>query len=150
MTVDPQNRADLIAERAAAATKGPWAVEFQMIRSSTDTVIRSDDEFGNEAWSSDADAEFIANARDDIPWLLERLAQSERDLTAAQERWDRHERVNTDLHRVCSELQQKLSEQVANNDLEPDGTWDCSVEGPDGCTIPDKGRCTARCVGEEE
>lgn len=31
-------------------------------------------------------------------------------LTEAQERWDRHERVNTDLHRVCFELQQKLTE----------------------------------------
>ena len=33
---------------------------------------------------------------------------------------------------------------------EPDNTRDCSVEGPDGCTIPNKGQCTARCVGDEQ
>ena len=34
--------------------------------------------------------------------------------------------------------------------LEPDGTWDCIIEGPDSCTIPNKGQCTARCVGDEQ
>ena len=34
-------------------------------------------------------------------------------ITEARDRWDRHEQVNTDLHRVCSELQQKITEQAA-------------------------------------
>ena len=50
---------------------------------------------------------------DIIERLAAALAESERELAKAQERWDRHERVNTDLHRVCSELQQKLTERDA-------------------------------------
>lgn len=47
-------------------------------------------------------------------WLEEHDAEiSTAAQHAAQERWDRHERVNTDLHRVCSEAQQKIAEQAA-------------------------------------
>ena len=52
--------------------------------------------------------------------------------------------------RSDDEVADILLAKFAILDLEPDGTWDCSVEGPDGCTIPDKGRCTARCVGDEQ
>ena len=59
---------------------------------------------GNSALDSDAEL-FVALAAD--------LAQSERDLVEVRTQIVRSGRVNVDLHRVCSEAQQKLTVQAA-------------------------------------
>ncbi|KKL63833.1 hypothetical protein LCGC14_2171140 [marine sediment metagenome] len=64
---------DKIKERTQAATEGPWTVFF-------------DEALGygiiNPTWEVKyipyADAEFIAHARTDIPWLVERLGEVEK------------------------------------------------------------------------
>lgn len=91
MTVDPQNRADLIAPiraRVEAATSGPWILDPERGDNPVRVWTDGDVDYFGEANSDytiaynivPEDADFIAHARDDIPWLLERLAQSEREL----------------------------------------------------------------------
>ena len=81
-------RAALIATRAEAATEGPWSWwnlegvdqgwddNGPNLYGPTDGVIGA---WGHDAWGVNVlaeDAFFIAHARDDIPWLLERLARA--------------------------------------------------------------------------
>lgn len=67
---DDEMRAELarIKERAEAATPGPWEFAFGDVRG----VTYADGRTGKVAhtWAP-SDAEFIAHARADVPWLLE-------------------------------------------------------------------------------
>jgi hypothetical protein len=72
-------RAVRIAARAAAATLGPWG----HLRACGSIVAAGGDEIA--ACCHDPDAEFIAHARADVPWLLAQLA-AERAALAALER----------------------------------------------------------------
>ncbi|GGU52138.1 hypothetical protein [Streptomyces lavendofoliae] len=73
--------ADRIAEiqaRAEAATKGPWFVERHQ-PTLTRRVVSDDHaldaDLGYLGNSNQFDAEFIAHAREDIPFLLDELAR---------------------------------------------------------------------------
>ena len=69
-----------IRERAEKATLGPWYVGEKitwMVRSSAFGNIAHCDLQGGPG--NEADAVFIAHAREDIPYLLERLETLERE-----------------------------------------------------------------------
>ena len=103
------DRAALIATRAEAATKGPWSWwnlegvdqgwddNGPNLDGPADSVIGG---WGHDAWGVNVlaeDADFIAHARDDIPWLLERLADAERQL-------ERQAETVTTLRMFCAAL----------------------------------------------
>jgi hypothetical protein len=83
-------RATLIATRADAATSGPWGY----LRASG--AIWATDGGGRLALAADGvevaqclhdpDAEFIAHAREDVPWLLGQLAAEQHALAALERR----------------------------------------------------------------
>jgi len=62
------SRLEEIRKRCENASEGPW-VSSEMI--------------GDE-YVSNADAAFIAHARDDVPWLLARIEELEADLVQAE------------------------------------------------------------------
>ncbi len=83
----PLSRLSAIAARADRATPGPWEL--------TDAVPRPMPMIGATAVGvsvccvfgtpkDNADATFIAASRDDVPWLLERLAAAERVIRFAK------------------------------------------------------------------
>ena len=87
---DDETRVAEIRQRAEAATEGPWERRlYDGVRDSKSRLVKvvEDSEFDFERVTSLADyitrenAEFIAHAREDIPWLLEQLrtAEAERD-----------------------------------------------------------------------
>lgn len=96
---DTNKRLEEIKARCEAATKGPWDYDgmhpeinapdewgmiISMLRMHPGDEIL--DDFGH---AFNPDFEFIANARDDIPWLLTQLAEREREIERMQEaqRW---------------------------------------------------------------
>lgn len=88
------DRIDEIRTREKAATKGPWYTELVTITSTqlqaTNVCALADSHWpsggrnlaGIGHWRDrvdpEADADFIAHAREDIPWLLEQLEQAGR------------------------------------------------------------------------
>lgn len=81
--VDIRARLDEIKARADAATEGPWSVHRS---ERTGTYVTRPDLLGiAREWSlvwQDGDAEFIAHARTDVPWLIEYARQRDAALTA--------------------------------------------------------------------
>ena len=72
-------RIDEIRERCEAATPGPWDDKLTAVYKD-ETAIRICGEFYN----FDADAFFVAQARQDIPYLLEQLAERDKELKRLQ------------------------------------------------------------------
>lgn len=115
------DRLDEITARCNAATDGPWAIWH----SGTDypqSVVANDDGLSlvAETFTSPkypaADAEFIAHARADVPWLVEQVRKRDTALQAV-----------LDLHKAHAE-------QVLATDCSAE-TCDCE----DGCqTVPIK------------
>lgn len=73
-------RREEIRKRVERATPGPWKNHGGRIFHK-DTLVAETGEFGLQKHNYHR-ADFIAHARQDIPWLLERLAQCERALGA--------------------------------------------------------------------
>ena len=70
-------RVEQIRARVDAATSGPWAVDA-LQGGRVDSIVSTT--LGDLRWvevarSVDADTAFIAHSRDDIPWLLNQLAE---------------------------------------------------------------------------
>lgn len=83
---DPRETLARIRAQADAATDGPWSV-FHGKRCGT-YVTRPDLAGVAREWSltwSDADAEFIAASRTDVPWLLEQVERRDKALDAVLE-----------------------------------------------------------------
>ena len=77
------NRLDKIEARADAATKGPWVCVLNGDESEVtyaNAPITWDDH-GGEVFT-EGDAEFIAHARTDVPWLLEQVERRDKALEA--------------------------------------------------------------------
>ena len=72
---------DAIRQRCERATKGPWTVVVREISSDPNEDHERFVQFGDPEEDSslpkEADAEFIAHAREDIPTLLDALEQAE-------------------------------------------------------------------------
>lgn len=77
------SRLDEIKARTEAATEGPWSTEQEVggaIRVGNEdawacvtmTTLGSGGEFDNQK----ADADFVAHAREDVPWLESRLREA--------------------------------------------------------------------------
>ena len=93
------NRLDEIEARANAATEGPWEwegeakAEWELGANSLVPSRRPDDPvlygYGYDASGIEvktpADAEFIAHARTDVPWLLEQVGLRDKALEAVLE-----------------------------------------------------------------
>lgn len=83
-TVDPAVRLDEIEARANAATDGPW----ENVRTSYGPTVEHDDEMVfvqsyGVTWTPNADdAEFIAHARTDVPWLIDLARRQDAALRA--------------------------------------------------------------------
>ena len=81
----PVNRLNVVEARASAATWGPWFPWKD--QDSTDWEILGDsDDYGNPmliaSEADDEDADFIAHARADVPWLLEQVKLRDKALEA--------------------------------------------------------------------
>ena len=74
------NRIAEIAARCEAATPGPWDDKLTAVYKD-ETAIRICGEFYN----FDADAFFVAQARQDIPYLLSQLAERDRTIERLRE-----------------------------------------------------------------
>ena len=69
-------RIEEIEARAAKATPGPWKLETHIVEpEGSSQVIRCGDRV--DCWNNEscANAEFIAHAREDVPWLCETVRQ---------------------------------------------------------------------------
>jgi hypothetical protein len=79
-----EERLQQIKARVAASTPGPWDVDAHY------TLLSEEgDWLGDIASSSDADADFIACSREDVPWLLaevERLRAENAALAGERDR----------------------------------------------------------------
>lgn len=86
---DPREAMARIRAQADAATDGPWTAEYSGeqgncvlppgYRSTREAVAVT------RLWRAQADAEFIAAARTDVPWLLEQVAIRDKALEAVLE-----------------------------------------------------------------
>ena len=71
------NRLNEIEARANAATEGPWNVFMGRIDHPGRSLVAVAYDVG-----CDVDAEFIAHARTDVPWLLEQVERRDKALEA--------------------------------------------------------------------
>ena len=78
------NRLDKIEARANAATEGPW-MGIRYPDGFLGRVIGGNGFGVAEDFPDDADAEFIAHARTDVPWLLEQVKLRDKALEAVLE-----------------------------------------------------------------
>ena len=101
---DSAIRVEQITARVEAASSGPWVYGYTgnddydpglypqvLSLSHGDSIVEFDQ--GNRSLNESAstwkkDAEFIAAAREDIPWLLRQLAETERELAELRDRED--------------------------------------------------------------
>lgn len=69
------SRLDDIKAREAAATEGPWFYRPLVLGAPSTTVMSGDRQVGyfSVGQAIPTDATFIAHARQDIPWLVERI-----------------------------------------------------------------------------
>ena len=80
-----------IREQADAATDGPWEAGERCVFTSTGEAVVSDDVVvyahgvSGEGVGLYEDAEFIAAARTDVPWLLDQVALRDKALEAVLE-----------------------------------------------------------------
>lgn len=111
MTDPDQTRIDAIQAREQAATKGPWNATATLDEHETPVFYSQAPEHHGESlfeadWGTQADADFCAHAREDIPYLLAALArlQAEKDYA-----W---EALNGERAR-CQSTYKAQAEQVA-------------------------------------
>jgi hypothetical protein len=89
MISDPLSQADLdeIRKRCEAATQGPW-ISFLESRdkfSGESFIARGSDRSEADLYligATDADIEFIANARQDIPMLINEIVRLRKELVS--------------------------------------------------------------------
>lgn len=80
-----------IKERAEKATQGPWGIDFPLLVcdqcGNTYEIVQSDVFLAPVVAESksEADAEFIAHAREDIPKLLDHIAELEAVINVIRE-----------------------------------------------------------------
>lgn len=96
---DPRETLNRIRKQADAATEGPWEVNgpdqpWATISHGSDSVLHAYEQHHpycegcecgdsrSEVALSDEDAEFIAHARTDVPWLLEQVDLRDKALEA--------------------------------------------------------------------
>jgi len=82
---EKMNRLQEIKERAEKATKGPWSCNTTMVGD----VVYVDNQSKSKLsmfifrwihpFHRGADVEFIAHAREDIPWLIAKLEKLEKE-----------------------------------------------------------------------
>jgi|GEM_PF-3101132 len=88
-----QIKLEEIRERAEKATAGPWEFSIKDRKNSEPRnlieVNREEDKLNiiQDVWGRE-DAEFIAHARQDIPYLLEALQQAQEELNRSEEEWE--------------------------------------------------------------
>ena len=95
-------RIEEIKARCEAATPGPWDI---ILNGHNIKVERTP-----------ANIDFIAHAREDIPWLLDQLAEAQRGADAAIQAWHKARERNKELATTCSEaadLIESLQKQLA-------------------------------------
>ena len=96
---DPRETLARIREQADAATEGPWSV-YRGKRCGT--YVTGPDMIGvAREWSltwKDADAEFIAAARTDVPWLLEQVELRQKALDAVVDLADQLDAEDEAMH----------------------------------------------------
>lgn len=77
---DPHETLARVRAQAGAATEGPWEVSMDRIDHPGKSVFAVAYDVG-----CDEDAEFIAAARTDVPWLLEQVGLRDKALEAVLE-----------------------------------------------------------------
>jgi len=87
LKIEAADRLTEIQQRADAATDGPWAAHWWGIESESVDVLVIQDDYE----SSRQDFEFIAHAREDIPFLLAELARYQAAVRAVRQFADKHE-----------------------------------------------------------
>ncbi|MEV5443521.1 hypothetical protein AB0N23_13430 [Streptomyces sp. NPDC052644] len=125
------DRIAAIQARNAAATKGPWCTDSWEIYQGSEYLPGISSWVGECCRSEDpeqalADAEFIAHARDDVPWLLaevERLRARVAELEA-----ERHS-TNEALSEAAETLRANRDRIAALEQLRPARFQDCPVCG---------------------
>jgi len=113
----PMTRLDEIAQRAENATKGPWhSPGLGEVHSDHDhgiyvRVLAPDEPDPVVAdLCGDADAEFIAHAREDIPYLLAEVRRLDAEKVADQRFHERYKAMAVTLEAEVRSLQQQLAE----------------------------------------
>jgi len=75
------NRLEEIRERCEKATLGPWLIKHQ---SGSLWAVKSKSSVRAVCYCTEDDARFIANSREDIPYLLDLLAERDREIERLQ------------------------------------------------------------------
>lgn len=106
-----QARLQEIMDMVEKATKGPWG--YDKIQAFTFSV--SDNEYVICESSNRNDANFIAHARQDVPWLVEKLGEVLENFYVKQQELQRTE----DRERVLWEALEKIIDRynIPQNDL---------------------------------
>lgn len=97
------DRLDEIQARADAATEGPWGVDGAAHPGPDDSLVVYPLEHGGAVAYVQplyADAEFIAHARTDVPWLIEQVRKLDAALRAVLD--------------VCDEMEADIPEDGGN------------------------------------
>lgn len=81
------SREDEIRERCKKATRGPWVYNYNGGEPTVDapSLPVGQQNLCAQAFAEDDDFYFIAHAREDIPWLLDKLASMRKELVVARE-----------------------------------------------------------------
>lgn len=81
------NRLDEIKARVDEATLGPWEnADPQCIRHAEPNIYAGSEEIADVY--AVTDSEFIAHARQDVPWLLDEIARLKQVLKDQRELWE--------------------------------------------------------------
>lgn len=107
--MDPKTRLDSIREREKAATRGPWRwwTSNSHRRLSSDATGKDGDvihaaynphDHFPEIGVTDADMEFIAASREDVPWLVQLVERKNAALRAAKRQHDSNCNLEMDFN----------------------------------------------------
>lgn len=113
----PAERVSAIRERLEKATKGPWyqGSHAQPEPPTPDAVELSrllccfEDEGEPRFWDWEGDGEFVANAREDLPWALERIEKLEAALRCAMNNLD----SDAEACSCCEEMRAMAEQEEA-------------------------------------
>lgn len=73
---DTAERLAAIEARCEAATPGPWAARVGKLYE-TNGIVTTVCDIGGIDWDRPEDVEFVANSREDVPWLLTKVRELE-------------------------------------------------------------------------